>query len=194
MPNRHFLRSDIFTFVMVYSFYFLLVGSRRNECNSLWEELRGRGQKSTATQKVCLPAFLLALTLYLQWSILFIFCVLVPYGMNSIVLGGIKGGERSEVYCLLGRISHQKKMIYCDNIIINLSCKVIACGIILSSVKLEKKVQHSENDIRISHNLLSPSPISFPNTIAFVPSGAKTQKKEIIPYPRCGFGACLRCG
>ena len=41
---------------------------------------------------------------------------------------------------------------------INLSCKVIACGIILSSVKLEKKVQHSENDIRISHNLLSPSP------------------------------------
>ena len=78
---------------MVYSFYFLLVGSRRNECNSLWEELRGRGQKSTATQKVCLTAFLLALTLYLQWSILFIFCVLVPHGMNSIVLGGIKGGE-----------------------------------------------------------------------------------------------------
>jgi len=20
------------------------------------------------------------------------------------------------------------------------------------------------------------------------------QKKEILPYPRCGFGACLRCG
>ena len=38
------------------------------------------------------------------------------------------------------------------------SCTVIACGIILLSVKLEKKVQHSENDIRISHNLLSPSP------------------------------------
>ena len=44
---------------------------------------------------------------------------------------------------------------------INLSCKVIACGIILSSVKLEKKILHSENDIRISHNLLSPSPL-FP--------------------------------
>ena len=95
---------------MVYSFYFLFVGSRRNECNSLWEELRGRGQKSTATQKVCLPAFLLALTLYLQWSILFIFCVLVPHGMNSIVLGGIKG-ERSKVYYLLGRISRQKNDI-----------------------------------------------------------------------------------
>ena len=142
---------------MVYSFYFLLVGSRRNECNSLWKELRGRGQKSTATQKVCLPAFLLALTLYLQWSILFIFCVLVPYGMNSIVLGGIKGGEIRSLLLTRKDIS-LGKMIYCDNIIINLSCKVIACGIILSSVKLEKKVQHSENDIRISHNLLSPSP------------------------------------
>ena len=26
------------------------------------------------------------------------------------------------------------------------------------------------------------------------PYPAKKQKKEIIPYPRCGFGACLRCG
>ena len=81
---------------MVYSFYFLLVGSRRNECNSLWEELRGRSQKSTATQKVCLPPFLLALTLYLLWSILFIFCVLVPHGMNPIVFGKIRGrGQKS---------------------------------------------------------------------------------------------------
>jgi len=94
---------------MVYSFYFLLVGSRRNECNSLWEELRGRGQKSTATQKVCLPAFLLALTLYLQWSILFIFCVLVPYGMNSIVLGGIKGGEIRSLLLTRKDISSEKK-------------------------------------------------------------------------------------
>ena len=38
---------------MVYSFYFLLVGSRRNEFNSLWEG-RGKDQKTTATQKVCL--------------------------------------------------------------------------------------------------------------------------------------------
>ena len=37
MPNRHFLRSDIFTFGMVYSFYFLCFGSRRNEFNSFWE-------------------------------------------------------------------------------------------------------------------------------------------------------------
>ena len=39
-----------------------------------------------------------------------------------------------------------------------------------------------------------PFPISFPKTIGFIPFGAKTQKKEIMPYPRCGFGAGLRCG
>ena len=104
-------------------------------------------------------------------------------------------GEKSKDYCLLGRYSVQKrKMIYCNNIMMNLSCTVIACDIILSSAKLEKRFQHSENSIRISHNLLSPSPSFSLNTIAFIPSGAKTQKKEIIPYPRCGFGACLRCG
>ena len=72
---------------------------------------------------------------------------------------------------------------------INLSCKVIACGIILSSVKLEKKVQHSENDIRISHNLLSPSPSLSPKTIAFISSGAKTQKIKRIDHCKCNVGA-----
>ena len=36
---------------------------------------------------------LFALTLQLLWSILFIFCVLAPEGMNAIVFGGEKGGE-----------------------------------------------------------------------------------------------------
>ena len=59
--------------------------------------------------------------------------------MNAIVFGRDKG-EKSEDFCLLGRYLVQKgKMIYCDNIMINSSCKVIACGIILSSVKLEKR-------------------------------------------------------
>ena len=59
--------------------------------------------------------------------------------MNSIVFGEIKG-DRSEVYCLLERyLVRRGKMIYCDDIMINSSCKVIACGIILSSVKLEKR-------------------------------------------------------
>ena len=41
--------------------------------------------------------YLPALTLYLQWSILFIFCVLVPHGMNAIVFGGEKGLGRKVV-------------------------------------------------------------------------------------------------
>ena len=31
MPNRHFLRSDIFTFVMVYSFYFRLLSPNESD-------------------------------------------------------------------------------------------------------------------------------------------------------------------
>ena len=54
-------------------------------------------------------------------------------------------------------------------------------------------VRPAEGYIRISHNLPSPTPSPSPKTIEFIPSGAKEQKKEIIPYPRCGFGACLRC-
>ena len=47
---------------------------------------------------------------------------------------------------------------------------------------------------RVNSSLLISPPLSLPKTIAFLPSGAKTQKKETIPYSRCGFGACLRCG
>ena len=36
------------TFAMVYSFYFLCFGSGRNECNSIWGERWGRGQKVVA--------------------------------------------------------------------------------------------------------------------------------------------------
>ena len=46
--------------------------------------------------------YLPALTLHLLWSILFIFCLLAPEGMNSIAFGGDKG-KRGEVYCLFGR-------------------------------------------------------------------------------------------
>ena len=37
------------TFAMVCSFYFLLVGSRRNECNSLW------GDKGKRLEVYCYP-------------------------------------------------------------------------------------------------------------------------------------------
>ena len=68
---------------------------------------------------------------------LFSVCWLHVNEFNSF--GKIEG-ERSDVYCLLERYTIQKrKMIYCDNMMINISCTVIACSIILSSVKLEKR-------------------------------------------------------
>ncbi|WP_432302555.1 hypothetical protein, partial [Anaerobutyricum soehngenii] len=60
-------------------------------------------------------AFLLALTLHLLWSILFIFCVLAPEGMNAIVFGRDKG-EKSEDFCLLGRYICQGILFICSHI------------------------------------------------------------------------------
>ena len=34
--------------------------------------------------------------------------------------------------------------------------------------------------------LISPPPSLSSKTITFIPCGAKTQKKETMPYPRCG--------
>ena len=65
------------------------------------EKRRGRGQKSTTcSENIFIMEFYLpALTLYLQWSILFIFCVLVPHGMNEIVFGREKGrGQKVVAY------------------------------------------------------------------------------------------------
>ena len=42
---------------------------------------------------------------------------------------------------------------------------------------------------RASRNLSDLFPLSLPDTIAFIPSGVNTQKKEIIPYPRCDYRA-----
>ena len=66
--------------------------------------------------------------------------MLVPHGMNAIVFGEeLRGrGQKSTAYSE-GYLIRRETMIYCDNMVINLSCKVIACGIILSSVKFEKR-------------------------------------------------------
>ena len=66
------------------------------------EELRGRDQKSTAYSEgiSVMEFYLSALTLHLQWSILFIFCLLAPEGMNAIVFGGEKG-EKLKITLLL---------------------------------------------------------------------------------------------
>ena len=50
-------------------------------------------------------AFLLALTLHFLWSILFIFCVLAPRGMNAIVLGDEGRSQKAtatQKVCLIG--------------------------------------------------------------------------------------------
>ena len=98
---------------MVYYFYFLLVGSRRNECNSLWGGIRGRGQKSTTySENISVIKFYLStLTLHLQWSIIFIFCVLAPEGMNSIVFGkdmrkGTEGCAYSDIISFFSSICY----------------------------------------------------------------------------------------
>ena len=58
-------------FTMVYSFYFLCFGSRRNEFNSLWGGIRGRNQKSTTySENISVMKFYLStLTLQLRCSL-----------------------------------------------------------------------------------------------------------------------------
>ena len=151
MPNRHFLRSDIFTFVMVYSFYFLLVGSRRNECNSFWGERWGRNQKAAACSE----------------------------------------GRGLFWYCLRDVVNDDKMISQLSLYMVNLSLYIKVTTLFFvkwqSSFSLllvkSEKIIFGRYIFRASRRLLTSPP--YP---------AKKQKKEIIPYPRCGFGACLRCG
>ena len=75
-----------------------------NEFNSFWEELRRRGQKSTACSEdiFVMEFYLPVLTLHLQWFILFIFCVLAPEGMDAIVFGKRWGrGQKVVAYSIV---------------------------------------------------------------------------------------------
>ena len=67
----------------------------------------------------------------------------------------------------------------------NLSGTVIVCSIILSSVKLEKRFSIVE---KVSSRLLSPPPSLSLKTIAFIPSGANTQKIKRIDHSKCNVG------
>ena len=101
--------------------------------------------------------------------------------------------------------THQEKTIYCDKIMINISCTTIACSIILSSVKLEKS-QHSGETIttviweqinKIPWQIYLPSkqkssdfsPLSLPKTIAFISSGANKQKIKLLAHSQCNVRA-----
>ena len=170
------------------------------------------------------------ISLHLLWSILFIFCLLAPEGMNEIVFGERDGGEirrlllarkvvaysdtASAMLSMLIRWYRQLPLytidspLYCSNIsffsrdIFRICDKgdffnIYIFGKWQSTFSLllvkSEKIIFWRYIFRASRNLSDLFPLSLPNTIKFIPSGAKTQKKEIIPYPRCGFGACLRC-
>ena len=117
MLFRHFyLLSHYICNVLL--FLFSVFWLHVNEFNSFWEELRGRGQKSTACSEdiFVMEFYLPVLTLHLQWFILFIFCVLAPEGMNAIVFGERDGGEIRRL--LLAR----KVVAYSDTVSAMLSC------------------------------------------------------------------------
>ena len=163
--------------------------------------------------------YLSVLAFLLRCSILFIFCLLAPEGMNEIVFGERDGGEirrlllarkvvaysdtASAMLSMLIRWYRQLPLytidspLYCSNISffsrdIFRICDKYKGDFFLLLVKSEKII-FWRYIFRASRNLSDLFPLSLPNTIKFIPSGAKTQKKEIIPYPRCSFGACLRC-
>ena len=73
---------------------------------------KGRGQESTTySENISVIKFYLStLTLHLLWSIIFIFCVLAPEGMNAIVFGERDGGEIRRL--LLARKMYRQKIIF----------------------------------------------------------------------------------
>ena len=136
---------------------------------------------------------------------LFSVCWLHVNEFNSF-LGGIKG-EKSEGrglfwYCLRDAVNDDKMISQLSLYMVNLSLYIKVTTLFFvkwqSSFSLllvkSEKIIFWRYIFRASRNLSDLFPLSLPDTIAFIPSGAKTQKKEILPYPRCGFGACLRCG
>ena len=109
-------------------------------------ERRGRDQKTTAySEGISSEDYFLSLMsskekgLVISWEIKVVtFRVILLRDVRHITHG-----------------THQEKTIYCDKIMINISCTTIACSIILSSVKLEKRFSIAE---RVSSRLLTSPP------------------------------------
>ena len=70
----------------------------------------GKIRRLLLPRKYACSAFLLASTLHLLWSILFIFCLLAPEGMNAIVFGERDEGEIRRL--LLARKVDRQKIIF----------------------------------------------------------------------------------
>ena len=112
MPVRHFyLLSHYICNGLL--FLFSVCWLHVNEFNSFWEELRGRGQKSTACSEdiFVMEFYLPVLTLHLQWFILFIFCVLAPEGMNAIVFWEELRGRGQKVVAYSDTVSAMRSMM-----------------------------------------------------------------------------------
>ena len=85
------LRSRIWDMVV---FLFSVCWLHVNEFNSFWEELRGRGQKSSATQKVCLFGIFTCSDITV--AIVYYFCFLC-FGSRRNECNSLWEGLRSEV-------------------------------------------------------------------------------------------------
>ena len=119
MPVRHFYLLSHYICNGLF-FLFSVCWLQRNEFNSLGGE-RGAVRSLLLLRKyACQDFYLLALILYLQWSILFIFCVLAPEGMNSIVLGERRGsGQESattQEVCLSGIFIYLLSYYICNGL------------------------------------------------------------------------------
>ena len=73
--------------------------------------MRGEVRRLLLLRKYAYPAFLLALTLHFLWSILFIFCVLAPRGMNKIGFWGMRGQGQESTACSEGISSRRENDI-----------------------------------------------------------------------------------
>ena len=150
---------------MVYSFYFLCFGSRRNECNSLFGERRGRGRKVVAYSDTVSAM----LSMMIRW-----YCQLPLYTINS------------PLYC--SNISFFSRDIFriCDkgdffNIYIFGKWQSTFSLLLVKS----EKIIFWRYIFRASRNLSDLFPLSLPDTIEFIPSGANTQKIKRIDHRNC---------
>ena len=69
----------------------------------------GEVRRLLLPRKYACLAFLLALTLHLLWSVLFIFCVSAPEEMNAIVFEERRGRSQKSTACSKGISSEEEK-------------------------------------------------------------------------------------
>ena len=165
MPDGIFTCSHI-TFGMVYSFYFLCFGSRRNELNSFWDRDEEWDRR----------LWLIPMLFPLCWTFFQVSLMIIWYRNLSLYMMNLS--------------------LYCRNISLFSKHTPYVTIKAISLLFLENdNPLYFYCSLKREKIIFCPLPPSLPQRLlAFIPSGAKTQKKEIIPYPRCGFGACLRCG